>query len=153
MSIHSLTFLYFLPFCHSSYSHVGHGRVSRTFQPQQSNAHAPPFLNFTHFSPDPHFRPDSPPVTGHQGRGADAPPRDPARLVTAHLLKNYSYMDKNLCAPHLCNQTPLACETPDFPGEDCRDSSQEKTPTREPRPDTEHPASDPRDAINERSIP
>ena len=60
-------------------------------------------------------------------------------------------MDKNLYAPHLCNQTQLACETPDFPGEDCRDSSQEKTPTREPRPDTEHWASDPRDAINEAS--
>ena len=38
-----------------------------------------------------------------------------------------------------------------FAGEDCRDSSQEKTPTREPRPDTEQQASDPRDAISEAS--
>ena len=74
--------LYFLPFRHSSYSRVGHGRVSRTFQLQQSNGQTDwtPFLNFTHFAAILISAPSSPPSYRSPGKRSRRPALRPRKV-------------------------------------------------------------------------
>ena len=54
----SIRSLYFLPFRHRSFSQVSHGTLERsnTDHTRVGEGVLLPFLNFTHFCPDSHFR-------------------------------------------------------------------------------------------------